>query len=42
MDIRWLVFVSFSMSNNMKREVTNIDGFIFNYAIDIRRVETDR
>ena len=29
MDVRWLVFISFSMSKNMKREVTNRDGFIF-------------
>ena len=29
MDVRWLVFINFSMSKNMKREVTNIDGFIF-------------
>ena len=29
MDVRWLVFINFSMSKNMKREVTNRDGFIF-------------
>lgn len=23
MDVRWLVFINFSMSKNMKREVTN-------------------
>ena len=33
MDVRWLVFITFSMSKIMTRKVTNRDGFIF-YAID--------
>ena len=29
MDVRWLVFITFSMSKIMTRKVTNRDEFIF-------------